>query len=83
MGAGSHSSATGRSAPVSARVPWSSTTRPRRGDSRRATSAFPDPSAMRTIASGVEGQNYQIQSVVWNEQGMRAAATAMSSPAWA
>jgi WD40 repeat protein len=42
--------------------------------------AFPEPSAMRTASRGVEGQNYEIQSVVWNEHGMRAAATAMAYP---
>jgi WD40 repeat protein len=42
--------------------------------------AFPDPSAMRAVSRGVEGQNYQIQSVAWNKQGMRAAATAMAYP---
>ena len=42
--------------------------------------AFPDPAAMRAISHGVEGQNYQIQSVVWSEQGMRAAATATAHP---
>ena len=41
--------------------------------------AFPDPKAMK-LESGVEGQNYQIQSIVWNKHGMRAAATAISNP---
>jgi WD40 repeat protein len=42
--------------------------------------AFPDPSALRTRSHGVEGQNYEIQSVSWSEQGMRAAATATAQP---
>jgi WD40 repeat protein len=42
--------------------------------------AFPDPGAMRAAPGGVEGQNYQIQSVAWSDLGMRAAATAMAYP---
>jgi WD40 repeat protein len=42
--------------------------------------AFPDASAMRAVPGGVEGQNYQIQSVAWSDLGMRAAATAMAYP---
>jgi WD40 repeat protein len=42
--------------------------------------AFPDQSAVRAVSRGMEGQNYQIQSVVWNEAGMRAAASATAHP---
>jgi WD40 repeat protein len=82
MGAASHSSATAPSAPASARsrsVEFydAATATAVPGEQR---DAFPDPAAMRAVSRGVEGQNYQIQSVVWNEQGMRAAATAMAYP---
>jgi WD40 repeat protein len=45
-----------------------------------ARAAFPDIAAMRAVSGGVEGQNYQIKSVVWSDAGMRAAATAMAYP---
>jgi WD40 repeat protein len=41
--------------------------------------AFPDRSAL-TLPRGVEVQNYEIRSVVWSEQGIRAAATATAHP---
>jgi WD40 repeat protein len=40
----------------------------------------PDPSAIGAQARGSEGYNYHLQSVVWNEHGLQAAADAMAYP---
>jgi WD40 repeat protein len=45
---------------------------------RRA--AFPDAAAGRAESRGVDVQNYQIQSAVWNARGMFAAASAKAEP---
>jgi WD40 repeat protein len=46
----------------------------------QSRAAFPDPAAMRARAGGAECQNYAIQSVVWGERGLVAAATGISGP---
>jgi WD40 repeat protein len=46
----------------------------------QSRAAFPDRAAIRARPGGVEGQNYAIQSVVWGERGLIAAATGVAGP---
>jgi WD40 repeat protein len=42
--------------------------------------ASPDSAAMRARSRGIEPLNYQLKTVVWNERGLQAAASAVAGP---